>query len=107
MENINYDENLEQNEVDNNYEAEIDDASSISEVSKKKRSEVWNYFTKDENYKETKRAKCNHCGISYTYTDRSTSNLNKYIKNSHFGKTQEVSIKNIFDIAIKKVKNFF
>ena len=44
MENTNYDENLEQNEVDNDYEPEIDepeidDASSsktISEVNKKK-----------------------------------------------------------------------
>jgi len=114
MENTNYDENLEQNEVDNDYEpeideAEIDDTSSsktISEVNKKKRSEVWNYFTKDENYKETKKAKCNHCGISYTCTDGSTSNLNKHIKNSHSGKIQEVSIKDIFDTAIKKVKNF-
>lgn len=91
-------------EEEGDFDAEIDDTSSItSKPAKMSKSEVWNYFTKDDNYKENKKAKCNHCGITYTCTDGSTSNLNKHIKSRHSGK-QELSIRDMFDS--KKVRDF-
>lgn len=83
---------------------EIDDGASnkslISEERENasKASNVWKYFTKDVNYKQNKKAKCNLCGITYTCTGGSTTNLNKYISSRHSSseKLQETSIKDIF-----------
>ena len=88
-------------------EADTDDAVSSKPVSEAggKKSDVWNHFTKDCNYKENKRAKCNYCGISYTCTNGSTSNLNKHMKNKHTGRSQE-SIKDMFNVKAK-VRRFF
>jgi radical SAM protein with 4Fe4S-binding SPASM domain len=99
LEDMNIDEDIE---VDDG----VSNKSIISErevVSKA--SDVWKYFTKDVNYKQNKKAKCNLCGVTYICTGGSTSNLNKHIKNKHFGseKIQEMSIKDILK-AVPKVK---
>jgi radical SAM protein with 4Fe4S-binding SPASM domain len=93
------DENLDKNENLNHNEAEIDDSSN--KLANKISSNVWKYFTKDANYKENKKAKCNHCGITYVCTGGCTTNLNKHIKSKHSGKTQEISIIDIFNTTAK------
>jgi hypothetical protein len=95
------DENRNSGDLD---DAEIDDTSSNKSVSEGfKTSNVWKYFTKDANFKQNKKAKCNICGITYTCTGGSTTNLNKHIKNKHFGgeRNQETSIKDIFEVTPK------
>ena len=44
---------------------------------------VWHHFTKDTNYKENKKAACNHCNKTYICSGGSTSGLKKHLKNNH------------------------
>jgi len=87
-------------------DVEIDDASSNKSVLEGIRtSKVWKYFTRDENFKNNKKATCNICGITYICTGGSTSNLNKHIKKKHENeKMQDQSIKDIFKV-VPKVNN--
>ena len=101
--------NLEDMNIEEDIEVD-DGASNKSIISEEreggsKSSDVWNVFTKDVNYKQNKKAKCNLCGVTYICTGGSTSNLNKHIKNKHSGfeKMQETSIKDILK-AVPKVK---
>ena len=82
---------------------EIDDAASNKSVPESiKGSDVWKYFTRDVNFKENKKAKCNHCGIIYICTGGSTTNMNNHIKNKHSKtKPQETSIKDAFKVIPK------
>ncbi|GES89785.1 zinc finger BED domain-containing protein RICESLEEPER 2-like [Rhizophagus clarus] len=97
LENININEDIE-----------IDDGTNKSIISEEqedvsKASDVWKYFTKDINYKQNKKAKCNHCGITYTCTAGATTNLKKHIKSKHSSseKMQEMSIKDILKAVPK------
>ncbi len=67
-------------------------ATKQSQKSQKERSQVWTHFTKDKNFKENKKAICNHCGIKYTCSGSSTSNLSKHLKKHPIqtGKTQQM-----------------
>src|SRR3982074_1008427 len=51
-----------------NSEVEIDDSRrSLLQLSNSiKTSEVWQYFTKDINFKQNKKSTCNQCGAVYT-----------------------------------------
>src|SRR2546423_4536129 len=82
---------------------EIDDAASNKLVPESiKGSDVWKYFTRDVNFKENKKAKCDLCNIIYTCTGRSTTNMYNYIKNKHSRRTsQETSIKDAFKVIPK------
>ena len=44
---------------------------------------AWNHFTKDADFKNNKKATCNHCFKSYIYSERSTSGIIKHLKNVH------------------------
>lgn len=78
---------------------EIDDASVPESI---KGSDVWKYFTKDANFKENKKTKCELCGITYTCTGGSTTNMHNHIRNKHSKRTpQEISIKDAFNITPK------
>src|ERR1700722_3281298 len=46
-------------------------------------SHVWTYFTKDQNYKENKKASCNLCSKIYTCSGGSTSNLSNHLRKKH------------------------
>ena len=82
---------------------EIDDVASNKSVPESiKGSNVWKYFMRDVNFKENKKAKCDLCGIIYTCTGGSTTNMHNHIKNKHFRRTpQETSIKNAFKVILK------
>ena len=85
---------------------EIDDAASNKSVPKsaKESSDVWKYFTRDINFKENKKARCELCGITYICTGESITNMHNYIKNKHSKRTpQETSIKDTFTNVILKV----
>lgn len=88
-------------------EAEIDD-SPITKL-EASASEVWKYFTKDSNFKQNKKAKCDVCGVTYTCSGGSTSNLLKHINKKHFAKQkQELKITDVFNISAKvNILNFF
>src|SRR6266542_1846867 len=80
-------------------DVEIDDASSNKSVLEGIRtSEVWKYFTRDENFKNNKKTTCNICGIIYICTEGRTSNINKNKK------MQDQSIKDMFKV-VPKVNN--
>jgi len=54
------------------------------------------------NTKENKKAKCDICGITYTCTGGSTTNMHNHIKNKHSKRTpQEISIKDAFNVIPK------
>jgi BED zinc finger len=95
-------ENLDNLDIDIE-DVEIDDAASNkSSPECVKGSDVWKYFTRDANFKENKKSKCNYCGITYTCTGGSTSNMKNHIKNKHSGrKPQETSIKDAFHVIPK------
>ena len=82
---------------------EIDDITSNKSVPESiKGSDVWKYFTRDVNFKENKKAKCDLCNITYTYTEKSTTNMHNHIKNKHSKrKSQETSIKDAFKVILK------
>ena len=44
---------------------------------------VWNHFTKDTDYKNNKKAACNHCNKVYICSAGSTSGITKHLKNVH------------------------
>src|SRR5256885_17193628 len=44
---------------------------------------VWNYFIKNTDYKNNKKATCNHCKNVYIYFTSSTSGITKHLKNVH------------------------
>src|SRR4051794_13292764 len=90
-----------------NEEIEIDDAASNkSALESIKGSDVWKYFTKDADFKDNKKAKCNYCGITYVCTGESTSNMKNHVKNKHSESTsQNTSIKDVFSV-IPKVNIF-
>src|SRR3954470_12976351 len=44
---------------------------------------VWNHFTKDTDYKNNKKATCNHCKKVYICSASSTSGITKHLKNVH------------------------
>src|SRR3954471_23047586 len=44
---------------------------------------AWNYFTKDTDFKNNKKATCNYCHKSYKCSGRSTSGITKHLKNVH------------------------
>jgi hypothetical protein len=99
-------ENLELENLENsdNEDVEIDDAASNKSAPENvnKGSGVWKYFTKDANFKENKKAKCDYCGVTYTCTGGSTTNMNNHIKNKHSGRTpQDTSIKDAFNVIPK------
>lgn len=84
-------ENSTGNIIEINSENEIDQsapttpARRLSETSETSitGSFVWQHFTKDTNYKDNKKAKCNHCNKAYICTGGSTSGLTKHLKNVH------------------------
>ena len=82
---------------------EIDDTASIKSIPENiKGSDVWKYFTRDAKFKENKKAKCDLCGITYTCTGGSTTNMHNHIKNKHSKRTpQEISIKDAFNVIPK------
>ena len=82
---------------------EIDDTASNKSVPESiKGSNVWKYFMRDVNFKENKKAKCDLCGIIYTCTGGSTTNMHNHIKNKHSRRTpQETSIKDAFKVIPK------
>jgi radical SAM protein with 4Fe4S-binding SPASM domain len=88
---------------DDNQDIEIDDASSNKSVLENiKGSDVWKYFTRDVNFKENKKAKCDLCSITYVCTGGSTTNMHNHIKNKHSKRTsQEISIKDAFNVVPK------
>ena len=61
---------------------------------------VWRHFTKDINYKENKKAACNHCNKSYICSGGSTSGLKKHLKNVHniIESNQNEQPINVFDM---------
>src|SRR5947207_2026992 len=88
-------------------EAEIDKLSrrsSIKLLESVKISEVWQHFTKDINFKQNKKATCNHCNAIYTCFEGSTSNLKKHLTRRHLNKPQESNqliITDVFNIMAK------
>ena len=82
---------------------EIDDAASNKSVLESiKGSNVQKYFTRDVNFKENKKAKCDFCDITYTCTRGSITNIHNHIKNKYFKRTsQETSIKDTFKVIPK------
>jgi hypothetical protein len=88
---------------EDNHDTEIDDEASNKSVPESiKGSDVWKYFTRDANFKENKKAKCDLCGITYTCTGGSTTNMNNHIRNKHSKRTsQETSIKDAFNVIPK------
>src|SRR2546423_15471871 len=63
---------------------EIDDAASNKSVPESiKGSDVWKYFTRDVNFKENKKAKCNHCGIIYIFFFNDTATTEIYTLSLH------------------------
>ncbi|CAB4377007.1 unnamed protein product [Rhizophagus irregularis] len=98
LEDMNIDEDIEVDDGASNKSIISEEREGVS-----KASDVWKYFTKDVNYKQNKKAKCNVCGVTYICTGGSTSNLNKHIKNKHSGseKLQEMSIKDILKAVPK------
>lgn len=86
-----------------NEDVEIDDAASNkSTLENVKGSDVWKYFTRDTNFKENKKAKCDLCDTTYTCTGGSTTNMHNHIKNRHHKRTpQETSIKDAFNVIPK------
>ena len=44
---------------------------------------AWNYFTKDTNYKQNKKATCNICSKTYVCSGGSTSNLTSHLQRVH------------------------
>ena len=44
---------------------------------------VWCHFTKDLDYKNNKKASCNHCNKVYICSGSSTSGLTKHLRNVH------------------------
>ena len=88
---------------DDNQDIEIDDESSNKSVPENiKGSDVWNYFTKDADFRENKKTRCDLCGVIYICTGGSTTNMHNHIKNKHPKRTsQEISIKNAFNVVPK------
>ena len=88
-------------------EAEIDELSRRSSIKLSesvKISEVWQHFTKDVNFKQNKKATCNHCNTTYTCSEGSTSNLKKHLTRRHPNKLQEsnqLTITDVFNITAK------
>jgi len=82
---------------------EIDDTASNKSIPENiKGSDVWKYFTRDAKFKENKKAKCELCGMTYTCTGGSTTNMHNHIKNKHSKRTsQEISIKDAFNVIPK------
>jgi hypothetical protein len=89
-------ENVE-NVIDINSEDEVDHSTPVTparrlsgEASSTTGSFVWSHFTKDTDYKNNKKAKCEHCNKTYVCTGGSTSGLTKHLRNVHnIIKTQE------------------
>ena len=44
---------------------------------------AWNYFTKDANFKQNKKATCNICSKTYVCSGGSTSNLSSHLQRIH------------------------
>ena len=78
---------------DSDEETEIDlstpaPATPRLEVLEKSGSYVWNYFTKDSDFKSNKKATCNQCKATYICSGGSTSNL-KHLKRHSIQKEQK------------------
>jgi uncharacterized sporulation protein YeaH/YhbH (DUF444 family) len=88
-----------------NSEVEIDDSrrSSLQLSNSIKTSEVWQYFTKDINFKQNKKSTCNQCGAVYTCSGGSTSNLKKHIVKKHPKKLEpnQLTITDVFNVTAK------
>ena len=72
-------------ESPHNSEDEIDHSvpatpRRLSEPSLGSGSFAWNHFTKDEDFKNNKKATCNHCHKSYICSGGSTSGITKHLK---------------------------
>src|SRR6266542_5992339 len=65
--------------------------NNLKNLKKKEKSpsQIWEYFTKDINFKENKKAVCNYCSATYKYTGSSTTNLSKHLK-KHAVQTEEI-----------------
>jgi hypothetical protein len=102
-------ENIE-NVIDINSEDEVDHSTSVTPArrlsggagaSSTTGSFVWAHFTKDTDYKNNKKAKCDHCNKTYVCTGGSTSGLTKHLKNVHnIIKTQEQQISEVNVLAM-------
>ena len=60
--------------------------------------------TKNVNFKQNKKATCNHCNTTYTCSEGSTSNLKKHLTRRHPNKPQEsnqLTITDVFNINTK------
>jgi len=71
---------------------------------------VWNHFTKNTDYKNNKKATCNHCKKVYICSASSTSGITKHLKNVHsivqHNKLSDINNKfSIYNINFKG--NFF
>src|SRR2546430_8833975 len=80
---------MEENQ--HNSEDEIDQSISLTlrrlsehlDHSLRTVSFIWNHFTKNTDYKNNKKATCNHCKKVYICSASSTSDITKHLKNVH------------------------
>lgn len=88
--------------------------SSFLEVSSSNkinyRSKVWNHFTKDSAFNESKKVSCNYCSTKYTCSGGSTSNLFKHLEKNHPIKLNPTSdkplIENFFNTTVVSINIF-
>src|SRR4051812_13726605 len=78
-------------ESPHNSEDEIDHSMPVTprrlsenlESSLESGSFAWNYFIKDTDFKNNKKATCNYCYKSYKYSEESISVITKHLRNVH------------------------
>ena len=81
----------ENHEIDLSAPATPETSRLLVEALKKKGgSHIWEHFTRDSDFKNNKKAICNHCQKIYTCSEGSTSNLSKHLKKILFPKNKKL-----------------
>lgn len=86
LEYVNDEQNPEnsENEIDQSFPSTPRRLSGVLEHSSESSgSFVWKHFSKDIDYKNNKKASCNHCNKMYICSAGSTSGLSKHLKKVH------------------------
>jgi radical SAM protein with 4Fe4S-binding SPASM domain len=92
----------ENTNTDNITTSNLSEATTATLTASKSR--VWNHFTKNADFKTSKKATCNYCKTVYTCSGSSTSNLFKHLEKIHPSKlnpaTSRPSIESFFNMPM-------